>query len=108
MALAVLGKGPKMATERSNFLKLVDAAIERGCTISVNDGEDFPVKRSQDGAAIFAAANAVGEASLIVRYENGVLAGTILVVWGNSPEELFADYSDNAFIGALVDKAVRS
>jgi len=97
-----------MATEQSNFLKLVDAAIERGCIISVNDGGDIPVKRSRDRAAILEAANAVGEATLIVRYGNGVLAGTIMIVWGNSPEELFADFSDNAFIGDLVDRAVRA
>lgn len=108
MALADLGKGPEMATERTVFMNLVEAALQRGCIISVNDGEEFAVKRSRERAAIFEAANAVGEATLIVRYDNGVLAGSIMVVWGNSPEELFADYSDNAFIGALVDQAVRS
>lgn len=90
-------------TERAAVFALVDRIIKAGFMISVNDGGAFPIKRSTDAKAIKAALFSVDEEHLIVRHADGKLAGTIMLVYGNSPEEVVSDHTDTATIRALVE-----
>lgn len=93
-----------MPTEKSVAAALVDAALSRGLTVSVCDGEAYPVKRSTDRAAILAALWSTDEDRLILR-RDGALVGWILLVWGNEADgsDLVADYSDNEATQAIVN-----
>jgi hypothetical protein len=81
--------------DESALRALIADILERGYSVSVNDGEAWPVKRSRDASAIFEAANAVEEATLKIRDAAGESLGTLLIVFGNCPDELIADYSWN-------------
>ena len=41
--------------------------------------------------------------TLLVRDAHGHKLGTILLIWGNSPEEVVCDHTDNEAIGRLVE-----
>ena len=92
-----------MATESTVLKSLIRNAIARGYLISVHDGEEWAVVKSKDATAIFEAATATDESNLRFRLIGGEFIGTVYLVFGNSPEELIADYSDNDAIRALVD-----
>jgi len=85
--------------------RLVKNALKAGYVVSVNDGGEFVVKRSNDARAIVAALGSTGEDYLTFRNaETFEKVGMVMLVWGNDPkgEELFADYTDNEAINALV------
>lgn len=75
--------------------KLVRIILSRGYSISVCDGEDWPIKRSIKFRDILANMGATCEEWLRLHDANGNRVGAFLLVWGNSGEELIADYSDN-------------
>lgn len=74
---------------------LIGDILARGYSISVNDGDGWPIKQSRDPDAIFEAANGVFEAWLKIHDEAGASLGIIAIVFGNDPSELIADYSWN-------------
>jgi hypothetical protein len=85
----------KPTDDESALRALLADILARGYSVSVNDGEAWPVKRSRDAAAVFEAASAVEEASLRIYSEAGETFGTFLIIFGNCPDELIADYSWN-------------
>ena len=62
-------------TEQQALRALVSIIVAQGYSVSVNDGGDWPVKRSTDIAEICDAASAVGEALLRLRGHDGATAG---------------------------------
>ena len=66
--------------------------LAAGHPITVNDGEDFPVKRSTDIEAIIQAAFAVDECWLSVHKGKKELLGVIYLVFGNDGWDVIADY----------------
>jgi hypothetical protein len=97
-----------MPTEKTAAAKLVAAAISSGYTVSVNDGEEWTVKRSTAKAAILDALETTGEDTIRIRDNaSGEMIGDIFLVWGNAPDgsELICDHTDNPAISSLVSKA---
>lgn len=84
------------------YKTLVRNALTAGFTVSVFDGEEWPVKRSANEAEIYAAIEAVDEAQLRIRDAGGNYIGWALVVNGLEDDELVADYSDNETMRKLV------
>jgi hypothetical protein len=82
---------------------IIREALALGWTVSVHDGEEWAVKRSDNTSEIFNAANSVDTCTLLFR-KHGDRVGTVFLVWGNSPEELICDHSDNDVINALVNR----
>jgi lipid-binding SYLF domain-containing protein len=85
----------KPTDDESALRALLADILARGYSVSVYDGGGWPVKRSRDASAIFEAASAVEEASLKIGGAAGETLGTFLIVFGNCPDELIADYSWN-------------
>lgn len=79
--------------ERAAVRRVVRALLGAGLRISVNDGEAFPVKRSTSEREIMAGCFSTGMDSLVCRNAEGVYQGSVLLVYGNSPEEVVCDYS---------------
>lgn len=70
--------------------------------MSVHDGEEWAVVKSTNQTAIFEAATATDQSNLRFRLAGGENVGTVFLVFGNSPEELIADYTDNEVMRTLV------
>jgi hypothetical protein len=95
--------------ERGVATRLVRAAIHAGYTVSVSDGEEWTVKRSDSEAVILPALATTGYDTLRFRDSAGEHVGSAYLVWGNDPsgEELIADHTDNDAIEALYNAAQR-
>lgn len=90
--------------------RLVKAALAAGYAISVNDGEEWTVKRSTKAKQILDALASTGEDTLrltaadpsqTVGWHN---AGTFWLLYGNAEDgsELIADHTDNEICNDLV------
>ena len=97
------------AGERNVARRLIRAALNAGYTISVNDGEEWTVKRSTSARIIKDALCTTGEDTLrlhaadpskTVGWHN---AGSFSLIWGNADDgsELIADYTDNGVCNEL-------
>jgi hypothetical protein len=82
---------------------IIEAALERRYTVSVWDGGTWVVKYSRDVDQIAMALQSSDEDQLRLHDESGHSVGTMLLIWGNSPEELVADHSDNDAIKSLLE-----
>jgi hypothetical protein len=74
--------------------KIVKDALANGWTISVYDGEEWPLKSSTDSRAILEAMCTTGCDVLHLRDASGEPFGSIWLVWGND-EDLISDHSDS-------------
>ena len=84
--------------ERRTASKLVRAALAQGYVISVNDGEEWTVKKSASLTTILAALATTDMDRLRIRDIDGeAIVGDFVLIWGNDPDgsELIADYTDN-------------
>jgi hypothetical protein len=90
--------------------KLVKAALAAGYTISVNDGEEWTVKRSTSAKAIIDALATTDSDRLLLRDPaDGEAIGSFWLIYGNDPsgDELISDHSDNNVCNALYRAAYR-
>lgn len=83
---------------KSAYKELVMFALNNNHTVSVFDGEEWPVKKSRKYFDILEAIESVEEARVIVRNEAGdKLFWALIIPFGVEPDETIADCSDNAF-----------
>ena len=81
---------------------LVAKALERGWLVTVHDGEEVALRRSNDAAAIWGAMRSTDEDNLIFFAQDGeTRLGWVWLIWGNG-EDLISDYTDKPEIAALV------
>lgn len=93
-------------TEQRIVGRLVDEILSRGYLLSVNDGEEWTVKRSADRAEIMAALATTDSDLLGIRKEGDKLSyGGFSLIWGNGAD-VIADHSNNELCAALFDKVV--
>jgi hypothetical protein len=72
--------------------RLVDDIVAAGHTVSVNDGEAWAIKRSNDSDAILAAMFSTDSDMLLVRTAKGDQLGRIALVYGNGTD-VICDYT---------------
>lgn len=76
--------------------RLIRAALRAGCVVSVNDGEEWTLKRSDDAKAIFGALRSTdGDMIRLRGARSGETVGNIWLVYGNDGWDVVADYTDN-------------
>jgi hypothetical protein len=80
---------------------LVRCLLAKGCLLSLSDGEEWVVNRSGNKDKVMSAMFTTDEDKLLARDQNGKKLGFFWLVYGNSGEELVADYSDNEFCNAV-------
>lgn len=90
--------------ERQILEKLVDDALFYGCTVSVYDGEEWPLRRSQDRAAILEATRSTESDVLAFHDADGVKIGNVWLIYGND-YDLISDCSEGEALQALLDGA---
>lgn len=83
--------------EREQADVLVRILLDRGYSVSVNDGEEWVLKRSTDRTAILAVLGSTDSDTIRIRDENGDSVATFLLVYGNGPGELIADHTANHY-----------
>jgi hypothetical protein len=83
------------AGEATKARKIVAAALAKGWVVSVNDGEEWTVKKSSNKTEILDALCSTGMDTLRFRDAAGQPVGSMLLVWGNDPKgsELVSDSS---------------
>jgi hypothetical protein len=84
--------------EAAAVRRLIGHALAQDWTVSVNDGEEWTVKKSRDSDEILAALATTGEDTLKFRDPEGKAVGTMYLVYqgGDNPgDEVVCDYSDN-------------
>lgn len=91
----------RIRAEKRMATALVTACIQRGYTVSVNDGGDWVVKRSTDKAEIMAALFSTDEDQIVIRDKDGNRAGWFWLVYGNDGWDVVSDFSDNAVCNAI-------
>lgn len=85
----------RIAGELSVLKMTAEVMIAKGFYVSLNDGEETTVVRSQDVAKLTAAAQTTDHDYLIIYRDESKESrmGQIMFVYGNSPCEVIADYS---------------
>jgi hypothetical protein len=85
--------------------KFVKRLLADGLILSVYDGEEWAVKKSNDFSAIWDALGNTDSDTIVAREntEAATLVGKFYLVWGNDPagSELVADHSDNGYCNAI-------
>ena len=80
-------------TMKTAYIELVKKALYLGYTVSVWDGEEWQVKRSNLYKAIVDAIESVEEAQVRFRDCAGEITGWALIIpFGVDPDETLADY----------------
>lgn len=82
----------RQAIEKRIAKAVINAALAAGYTVSVCDGEDFPIKRSANAAAILASMFSTDGDALRLR-KDGRYVGTVFLVYGNDGWDVIADHS---------------
>jgi hypothetical protein len=84
-----------------NIIKLViEGALRRNWVISVYDGEEWPLKRARDAAAILKETAATDETVYSFRDAEGTQLGRMYFVHGND-HDVISDMTDNEHMRAL-------
>jgi hypothetical protein len=81
------------AGERKTIRALCKAALDKGFLLSYNDGEAWPVKKTNNIAEIMPHVQSTDEATLMVTDKDGKKIASYFLVYGNAPDEVIADYS---------------
>jgi hypothetical protein len=85
----------RVAGEQTNLRKLIRNILSRGLVVSVNDGGEWPVKRSGSFKEICDNLMACDEEQLVIRDSEGVRVGWFYLVYGNSADEIICDHTAN-------------
>lgn len=97
-------------SEAAIVQSLVVQALAAGYLLTVFDGEEFTVRKSDDQTTILAALYTT-EADLLIAYRDGKRAGSVWLVWGNG-QDVISDYSYNQETvsgcawAALIDRCI--
>jgi len=88
--------------EKTAAGRIIDRGLAKGYLVSVNDGEEYTVIRSRKRSQIMGALQSTDTDIVVFRNPNGDKVGFVFFVWGNSPDEVVCDCSDNPAIEELV------
>lgn len=94
----------RIALERRIVSRIVKDAIDLGYTISVFDGESYPIQGSADYRAVMRSAFSTDEDTLIFR-EQGRRIGSVYLVYGNDGYDVVANYTDNPEVEKILHRA---
>ena len=83
------------------YLDLVKKALAKDLTVSVYDGEEWQVKRSQGYQAIKDGIESVDECQLRLRDKAGEIVGWALIIHDCEPDETVADHTYNPLMCEL-------
>jgi hypothetical protein len=80
--------------ERQIARKVISDALAAGYAIDVFDGEDYPLKKSTDAEAIFAAMFSTDDDRLFLRKDDKIV-GWVWFIYGESGWDVINNYTVN-------------
>ena len=80
--------------EKKIFSKVVKTALDEGYSLSVFDGEDYPVKESYKYSEIMAEFSTTDEDYLVI-HDMDKKIGWVKFVYGNDGYDVISDYTYN-------------
>ena len=103
---SAIAKGWKEGAQRMRLEKrmasaLVTACLSRGYSITVDNGEDRPIKKSHSYTAVMNELWQTDEERVFIYDGFGKRCGVFFLVYGNDGYDLVADYSDNDICNAI-------
>jgi hypothetical protein len=94
----------KGTTMQTAHIHLIKYALSQGCTVSVYDGEEWPVKNSQKLSEILDVINSVDESMVRIKSKSGDLIGNAYIIDQGTPDETVSDYSSNEWFDTWSDE----
>jgi hypothetical protein len=92
-----------MNTEELFVVKqIVGRALDKCYLLTAYDGEEYPIKNSDDLEAVMDSLGHCEDEWLIVSNADGKRIGAIYLVYGNDPDEVVADCTDKPEILEIV------
>ena len=93
--------------ERRIVRRIMEHAEKQGWLVSVNDGENYYIKRVPPSIKLIKDMNITGQDVLLFRnYDHGYKIGSVWLVYGNG-EDLIVDNTDNDLMAGLCDYATK-
>jgi hypothetical protein len=93
--------------EQQVVIELIESILSTNASVSVNDGEEWTLKRSTDKLQILQALNSTDADLLRIRCaDTGDCLGWISLVWDNNyyqPAAVICDHAANDFTDSIVD-----
>ena len=93
--------------EKRIVIQLIESILSTNVSVSVNDGEEWTLKRSVDKLQILQALNSTDADLLRIRCaETGERLGWIHLVWDNNyyqPAAVICDHAANEYTNSIVD-----
>ena len=91
----------RIEDERRMASGLIRACLAKKYMVSIHNGEDWALVKSRNYAEIMDALWQTDEEMVLIRETDGSKVGRFFLVYGNSGEELIADYTDNDACNAI-------
>lgn len=86
---------------------LLKEVLQHGCTVSVWEGEDWAIEKSDDFDQCLEALSSSGEDVVYVRDDMGIQLGWFYLIYDNGSENdpiiCISDYSDTAFCQSVYE-----
>src|SRR5215471_7229345 len=95
----------RRSIERRIVRRILIEAVRSDCVISVWDGEDWSIRRSNNPTAILAAMFATDEETLVIRRASGPRIGSVFLVYGNDGPDVICNHTDSDDMNALLAPA---
>ena len=93
--------------EKQVTIELIESILSTNVSVSVNDGEEWTLKRSTDKVEILKALNSTESDLLRIRCaETGERVGWISLIWDNNyyqPAAVICNHAANDYIDSIVD-----
>ena len=83
----------QLKAESDIAMAIVTGALSEGFAVSINDGEEWTVKRSKDKAEIEAALFSTDSDIIMLRNDAGEKVGWFSLIYGNCGYDVINDYS---------------
>lgn len=83
----------RITCEREIICAIAQAAIDRGLSVSVDNGETFEVERTQSVKAVFDALSTTDEDYIYIHEAGGEPVGYFYCVYGNNGWDVISDYA---------------
>ena len=95
----------RIKIERAIISRLVKDGLKLNYTVSIFDGEEWCLKRSNSYKKIMDSIQSTDVDKIRFRDSDGEIVGSFLMVYGNDGYDVISDYSDNELCNKLIKGA---
>lgn len=97
----------RIGIEKRLSSALVGACINRGYLVSLNDGQEWVIKKSHNKTDILAAMFTTDTDTILIRAKSGEKAGQFYLLYGNDGTDVIADYTHTEPCEAIWNEIIK-